>query len=53
MCSQQEVTQVNKLAVILVLDIDDTPSVLTAANLLAVDDDRLLGADDGKGNEVL
>lgn len=52
-CSQQEVTQVNELAVVLVLDVDHTPSVLSATDLLSVDDDRLLGANDSKGNKVL
>ncbi|KAI6751775.1 hypothetical protein HG531_006471 [Fusarium graminearum] len=37
----------------LVLDVDDTPSVLAAANLLTVDDDRLLGSDNSEGDEVL
>lgn len=49
----QEVAQVNELAVVLVLDVDDTPAVLAAANLLAVDNDGLLTADDGEGNDVL
>lgn len=53
MCPQQEVTQVDELAVVLVLDVDHTPSVLTATDLLAVDNDRLLGADDSEGNKVL
>ena len=50
---EQEVPEVDKLAVVLILDIDDAPPVMAAADLLAVDDDRLLGSDDGKGNEVL
>lgn len=49
----QEVAQVDELAVVLVLDVDDTPAVLAAANLLAVDDDGLLTADDGEGDNVL
>lgn len=50
---EQEVSQVDKLAVILVLDVDDAPPVLATTDLLAVDDDVLLGADDSEGNEVL
>lgn len=50
---QQEIPQVDELAVVLVLDVDDTPPVLAAADLLAVDDDGLLGADNSKGDEVL
>lgn len=49
----QEVAQVNKLAVVLILDVDDTPPVLTAANLLAVDDNGLLAANHREGNDVL
>jgi hypothetical protein len=52
-CSEKEVAEVNKLAVLLILDIDDTPPVLTAANLLPVDDDVLLRADNGKRNMAL
>ena len=49
----QEVSQVDELAVVLVLDVDDSPPVLAAADLLAVDDDGLLRADNGEGNDVL
>lgn len=49
----QEVAQVDELAVVLVLDVDDTPAVLAAANLLAVDNDGLLTADNGEGDNVL
>lgn len=38
----QEVAQVDELAVVLILDVDDTPAVLTATNLLAVDHNGLL-----------
>lgn len=50
---EQEVSQVDELAVVLVLNIDHTPPVLAAADLLAVDNDRLLGTDNGEGNKVL
>lgn len=49
----QEVAQRDELAVRLVLDVDDAPPVLAAADLLAVDDNGLLRADDGEGNDVL
>lgn len=38
---------------VLVLDVDDAPSVLPAAHRAASDDNVLFGADDGKGDEVL
>jgi len=50
---QQEVPQVDELAVVLVLDVDDAPPVLPGGDLLAVDNDGLLGADDGKGDKAL
>jgi hypothetical protein len=53
MGSQEEVAQVDELAVVLVLDIDDTPSVLAAAHLLAIDDNVLLRTDNGEGNMAL
>lgn len=65
----EEVTQVNKLAVVLVLDynalvgevwglphrrtVDNAPLGLASTNVLSVDNDCLLRADDGEGNEVL
>ena len=49
----QEVPQVDKFAVILVLDIDNTPTVLSAADLLTVDNNVLLATDNGKRNDVL
>lgn len=51
--ASQEVAEVDKFAVVLILDIDDTPAVLTAANLLAIDNNGLLATDDGEGNDVL
>lgn len=41
----EEVAQVHELAVVLILDIDHTPAVLAAANLLAIDNNGLLTAD--------
>lgn len=53
MGAEKEVSQVDEFAVVLVLNVDDTPPVLATANLLAVDNDGLFGADDGEGNEIL
>lgn len=52
-CSQEEVSQVNKFAVVLVLDVDDAPSILATSDLVAIDDDGLLGSHDGEGNQIL
>jgi hypothetical protein len=49
----QEVTQVDKLAVVLILNIDYTPAVLAATNLFASDDDGLLGANNSEWDNVL
>lgn len=35
----EEVSEVNEFTVVLILNIDDTPSVLATANLLAANDD--------------
>lgn len=51
--AQQEVAQVHKLAVVLVLNIDDAPAVLAATDLLAIDDDGFFGTDDGEGHKGL
>ena len=51
--TQQKVTQVHKLAVLLILDVDDTPPVLAGRDLLASNDDGLLGTDNSKGDAVL
>lgn len=49
----EEVAEVDKLAVVLVLDIDHTPAVLATADLLAVDDNGLLATDNGEGDDFL
>ena len=49
----EEVAEVDELAVPLVLDVDDAPAVLAAADGLAVDDDRALGADNCEGDHIL
>lgn len=51
--AEEEVAQVDKLAMVLVLYVDDAPPVLTSSNLLAINDDVLLRADNGEGNEAL
>ena len=51
--ASQEIAQVYKLAVVLVLNVDDTPAVLAATNLLAVDDNGLLTTDNREGDDVL
>lgn len=49
---RQEVPQAYKLAMVLVLHVDDAPTVLATADLAAVDDDTILGADDSERDEV-
>lgn len=46
----QEVPQRDELAVVLVLDVDDTPAILTAYDVLSTNNNLLLGADNGKGS---
>ena len=51
--AEKEVSQVDEFAVVLILDVDDAPPVLTTADLLAIDNDRLLRTDDSEGDEIL
>lgn len=51
--ARKEVSQVDEFAVVLVLDVNDTPAVLPATDLLAVDNDVLLTAHDGERDDVL
>jgi hypothetical protein len=51
--AEEEVPEVDEFAVVFVLDVDDAPPVLAAPDLLAIDNDGLLGADDGEGDQVL
>lgn len=51
--SEEEVSQVDEFAVVLVLDVDNAPPVLATANLFAVHDDRLLRSDNSEGDEAL
>ena len=53
MCAEEEVAQVDEFAVSLVLNIDNTPAVLAAANLLAIDNDGLLRANNGERDKAL
>lgn len=49
----EKVSQINKFAVGFVFHIDDTPAVLSAANLLTINDNSFLTANDGEWNNVL
>lgn len=49
----KEVAQVHKLAVVRVLDIDDTPAVPATPNGPAINDDGLLGTDNSERNNRL
>jgi hypothetical protein len=46
--AEEEITQVDKLAVTFILDIDDTPAVLSAADWLSVNDDVALRSNDSE-----
>lgn len=50
--SGQEVPQAHKLAVTLVLHVNDPPTVLATADLTAIDDDAVFGSDDSERDEV-
>lgn len=50
MGAKQEITKVHEFAVALVLDVDDSPTVLTSANGLAVNDHVALGSNDREGD---
>jgi hypothetical protein len=50
---RQEVSEVHKLAVVGILDVDNAPASLAATDRLAVDDDVVLRADNGKGDDLL
>lgn len=52
-CTCEEVSEIDEFAVVLVFDVDDTPFVLSAANLLAIHNDRFLAAHDRERNDVL
>ena len=49
----EKVAQINELAVVFVFDVDYAPAIQAASNLLSVDNDWLLAANNGKGDHVL
>ena len=49
----EEVPQVDEFAMVLVLDVDHTPTVLATANLLAVNNNGFLATHHGEGDDVL
>lgn len=51
--SEQEVSQVDEFAVVLVLNVDDTPAVLATTDLLAINNNVALRANNRKGNQAL
>lgn len=51
--AEEEVAEIDEFAVVLVLDVDDAPPILSATNLLAINNDGLLRAYDSEGDEVL
>jgi hypothetical protein len=51
--SQEEVSERHKFAMALILYIDDSPTILTSAHLLAIDNDGLLRTDDSEWNKAL
>lgn len=53
MGARQEVSQVDKFAVVLVFHVDDTPAVLSAPDMLVIYHDVPLTADHGKRDDVL
>lgn len=52
-CRDEEVSQMRKLAVSLVFHVDETPAVLAATDLLAVNNNGLLRANNSKGDDAL
>jgi len=51
--ASQEIAQVHKFAVILVLDIDHTPAVLATTDLLSTNDNGLFTTDDCERYDIL
>lgn len=49
----EEIAQVDEFAVILVFDVNHTPAVLAAANLLSANNDGVLATDNSKWDNVL
>lgn len=53
MCSGEEVAKVDELAMVLILHIDHTPSILSSTDLLASNNDRFLRSYNSERNDVL
>lgn len=53
MGASEEVAQVDEFAVAFVLNVDGTPAVLASTDLLAIDCNVLLRADNGKWDDAL
>jgi hypothetical protein len=51
--ASEKVAQIDEFAVVLVLHIDDTPTVLATTDLLATNNDGLLRANNGEWDDVL
>ena len=51
--TNKEVSEIDKLAVALVLHIDDAPSILTTTHLPAIDDNGFLASNHGKWDDIL
>jgi hypothetical protein len=49
----EEVSKVDEFAMALIFDVDDSPSVLAAADLLASHNNRFLGTNNCEWNDVL
>jgi hypothetical protein len=49
----EEVSEIDEFAVALVFNVDDAPSVLAAADLLASNNNRFLGTNNCEWNNVL
>lgn len=49
----KEVSEVVELAVLLILDVDHSPTILAASNWLSVDDDVALRTNNSEGNHAL
>ena len=52
-CACEEVTEIDEFAVVFVLNVDHSPAVLAAPDLLAIDDDGFFASNDGKRDDIL
>lgn len=53
MSSSEKVSEIDKFAVVLIFDIDDTPSVLSTSHLLAINNDALFRSNHGEWDDLL